>query len=88
MEDRLAMHQAAAADFAERINGVESVEEVAVFASVAGGDPYPSDLDLAIFLNALDELPMIAKVMRQVQNKTGGLDLFVFERDRRFLGNV
>ncbi|MGK5087096.1 zinc-ribbon domain containing protein [Bdellovibrionota bacterium FG-2] len=86
--DKLAQYKAVAADFSDQVKVFQSVEEVGIFASVAGNDPYPSDVDVALFLNAFCDLGRIAKIKRQLQGRTGGFDLFVFGTDRSFLGNV
>jgi hypothetical protein len=67
---------------------LESVLEIALFASVAGGDPYPSDVDVAIFLSSLKEIGSIAKAKRKADAQMNGFDLFVFDQNRKFIGNV
>jgi hypothetical protein len=88
MEDKLLRYKKVATDFVGRVAHLESVLEIAVFASVAGGDPYPSDIDVAIFLNSLETMAPIAKAKRQADALMNGFDLFVFDQDRKFIGNV
>lgn len=75
-------------EFKDKVHSLDSVEEIAVFASVAGGDPYPSDVDIALFVNSLGDLSLIARAKRQAQSKNNGFDVFVFMKDSTFVGNI
>jgi hypothetical protein len=88
LKSKLDIYRAVANDFSKSTKVFPSVLEVAVFASVAGGDLYPTDVDLALFLSSFDDITQIAKIKRQLQSQTGGLDIFIFEQDRKFLGNL
>lgn len=88
MDNKLECYKSVAIEFAEKIKELDSVAEVAIFASVAANDQYPSDVDVALFLNTPRDIPQIAKVKRQLQGKTNGFDLFVFDVQRTFLGNI
>lgn len=93
--NKLEQYRSVAREFAEKVKLFTMIEEVAIFASVAGGDPYPSDVDLALFLNSMDPTPKfaqnlthLAKVKRQFKGKTSGFDVFVFGPERKFMGNI
>ena len=86
MENKLVTFLRAAKEFTDRIKLLDSVDEVAIFGSVAGGDQYPSDVDVAVFLNSMADIPQIARVKREIDN-ANALDIFVFNQ-RRFIGNV
>jgi len=53
----------AASDFTSIL---KSVLEIAITGSVAGGDRYPSDLDISFVMDNLDELVQISKYARQI----------------------
>ena len=44
----------AADQFTKKASILSSVLEVAIVGSVAGGDPYPNDLDISLVLDNLD----------------------------------
>src|SRR5438045_105233 len=88
MENKLLRYKKVATDFVGQVAHLENVLEVAIFASVAGGDPYPSDIDVTIFLNSLETMAPIAKAKRKADALMNGFDLFVFDQDRKFIGNV
>ena len=56
----------AADEFVSKVGKLSSPLEIAVVGSVAGGDPYPNDLDLAIIISNTGEIATIAKYARQM----------------------
>ena len=56
----------AADQFTKKASILSSVLEIAIVGSVAGGDPYPNDLDISLVLDNLDELVQISKYARQM----------------------
>ena len=57
----------AAGEFVSKVRkAVSSPLEIATVGSVAGGDPYPDDLDLAIIISNTGEIATIAKYARQM----------------------
>ena len=53
--------RAAADEFTKKVSILSSPLEIAIVGSVAGNDPSPNDLDLALIVNNLDEIAEIAK---------------------------
>lgn len=51
----------AAKEFAEKSRGLKSLLEIAIIGSVAGNDPYPSDIDLAVIVRSLDEIEALKR---------------------------
>lgn len=88
MKNKLDFYKSVAKEFAETVKSIASVKEVAIFASVAGNDPFPTDVDVALFLNSFDHTPQIARAKRIAHGKMNGFDLFVFDEWRRFHGNI
>ncbi|OGR41116.1 MAG: hypothetical protein A2X28_07275 [Elusimicrobia bacterium GWA2_56_46] len=86
MTDKLENFRKIAVAFADGLKAVAGVEEIAVFGSVAGGDRYPSDVDVAIILSSLSGLAQVARHKRKVDN-SNYLDVFLFD-GRKFMGNV
>ncbi|MGC8817529.1 MAG: nucleotidyltransferase domain-containing protein [Candidatus Hadarchaeum sp.] len=64
--------RAAAREFAEKARELSSVLEIAIVGSVAGGDPYPNDLDLAVVVRDLDEIETLAMYARQISGHYHG----------------
>lgn len=74
--------------FAERVQLLPTVQEVVLCGSMATLDPYPLDLDLAVVVSSLEELPQIARRARQMSCYYHGWEVFVFTPDRRYLGRL
>lgn len=87
MSDNIRFTKAATL-FAERAKNVASVEEVVLCGSMAAGDPDPRDIDLAVVLSNLDELSQLARFCRQISSITHAWEVFVFNRDRTYLGRI
>lgn len=77
----------AAKEFAEKARKLSSVLEIAIVGSVAGKDPYPNDLDLAVIVCNLDELTTLAKYARQMSSH-GIWKAFLFDEGLKLLGEV
>ena len=70
----------AANEFALKVRkALPSPLEIAIVGSVAGGDPYPDDLDLAIIISNLCEIATIAKYARQMSRHYHGWEVFLFD---------
>ena len=78
----------AAGDFAMKASPLKSVLEITIAGSVAGGDPYPGDLDISLVLNNLDELSQISKYARQISRYYHSWEVFIFDKNLSHLGRV
>jgi hypothetical protein len=78
----------AAEEFAEKAQKLSSALEIAIVGSVAGNDPYPNDLDLAIIVRNLDEIATIARYARQMSSHYHGWEVFLFGEGLTLLGRV
>ncbi len=78
----------AAYDFSKKASRIESVLEIAVAGSVAGGDVYPSDLDISLVAGNLKNLAVISKYARQMSKYYHSWEVFVFDRDLLHLGRI
>lgn len=87
MSDSIRFYRAAQ-DFANKVKNLASAQEVVLCGSMADGDPYPGDLDLAVVLSHLDELPDLARFCRQISSATHAWEVFVFNANRDYLGRI
>jgi len=78
----------AAGDFTKKASNLSSVLEIAIAGSVAGGDPYPNDLDVSLVVGNLDELIQISKYARQMSKYYHGWEVFLFDKSLLYLGRV
>jgi len=78
----------AAIEFAQRANQLSSVIEIALFGSLAKGDPYPKDIDLAVVISSLEQLPTLAKYARKMSSFFHNWDVFVFNAEMNYLGRI
>jgi len=78
----------AASDFTKKVNILKSVLEIAITGSVAGGDRYPSDLDISFIVDNLDELVQISKYARQMSRYYHSWEVFLFDKNLLYLGRV
>lgn len=78
----------AAQEFAEKVKGIPGVCEVVLCGSMVTEDPYPNDVDLAIVIESLENLPKIAKCARQISSTYHGWEVFVFKPDRSYVGRI
>ena len=46
MRNKATFYKSIARDFTEKIKGFDSVDEIAIFGSVSGGDPFARDVDM------------------------------------------
>jgi len=70
----------AASDFTKKVSILKSVLEIAITGSVAGGDRYPSDLDISFVVDNLDELVQISKYARQMSRYYHSWEVFLFDK--------
>jgi hypothetical protein len=80
MNDNIRFFQAAE-HFVSKAKNLASVQEVVLCDSMAAGDPYPGDVDLAVVLSHSDELPGLARFCRQISSTTHAWEVFVFNID-------
>jgi hypothetical protein len=78
----------AALRFTQKARALAEVAEIVLCGSVAGNDPYPSDLDLAIILTAFDSLENLAKYARQMSSISYSWDVFVFDTELTYRGRI
>jgi len=77
---------AAAMDLAGKARKLPCVLEVAIVGSVAGEDPFPDDLDLAVVVSDMDE--SLAGCARQLSGRCSYWDVFLFDEDLRYVGDL
>lgn len=87
MNDSIRFIQAAQ-HFASKAKNLASVHEVVLCGSMATGDPYPGDIDLAVVLANLNELPRLARCCRQISSTTHAWEVFIFNSNRKYLGRI
>jgi len=78
----------AADEFTKKVSKLSSLLEIAIVGSVAGSDPYPNDLDLALIVDNLDEIAKIAKYARQMSSYYHGWEVFLFDKNLLPLGRI
>lgn len=78
----------AAGEFFGKASKLSTVLEIAIVGSVAGNDPYPNNLDLAVIIRNLDELKTIAKYARQISSRYHDWEVFLFDEGLSMLGFV
>lgn len=78
----------AAGEFSGKASKLSTVLEIAIVGSVAGNDPYPNNLDLAVITRNLDEIKTIAKYARQISRHYPDWEVFVFSEKLAFLGFI
>ena len=78
----------AAQEFAEKAHKLSSVLEIAIVGSVAGDDPYPNDLDLAVIVHNLGDIATIAKYARQISRYYHGWEVFLFDAGLSLIGKI
>lgn len=78
----------AAETFATKAQQFSSVLEVALTGSLAAGDPWPGDVDVALALHDLEDLVALAKAARQISSTTHAWEVFVFGSGPDYLGRL
>jgi len=78
----------AADEFTKKVSKLSSLLEIAIVGSMAGSDPYPNDLDLALIVDNLDEIAEIAKYARQMSSYYHGWEVFLFDKNLLPLGRI
>jgi predicted nucleotidyltransferase len=78
----------AARQFMQKAQSLPEVAEIVLCGSVAGNDPYPSDLDLAIILTTFDILEDLAKYARQMSSIAHNWEAFVFDDQLTYRGRI
>ncbi|MCI0493853.1 zinc-ribbon domain containing protein [candidate division KSB1 bacterium] len=81
------LHQAAI-EFAHRAESIDSVSEIALCGSLAKGDPYPKDIDLAVILSSLNDIPALARAARKMSPLFHNWDVFVFDSRLNYVGRL
>lgn len=78
----------AAKEFTEKAKKHPSLLESVVVGSVAGDDPYPKDLDLAIVVRNCDDIKILAKYARQMSKYTHNWEVFLFDEELNHLNRI
>jgi predicted nucleotidyltransferase len=78
----------AAGQFAHKARELAGVAEIAICGSVAGNDPDPYDLDIAVVMTALDSLEPLAKYARQMSSISHAWEVFLFDHRLIFQGRI
>ena len=65
----------AAEKFSRKVEQLPGVIEIVLVGSLASDDPYPNDIDIAVFLNDLTDIPKISKSARQISSSQGRFKL-------------
>ncbi len=87
-QERRSRFREAANRFASKVAPLQSVQEVALCGSMVTEDPYPNDIDLAIVVDSLADLPIIARAARQISSTYHGWEVFVFQPGRSYIGRI
>ncbi len=86
--DKITRLRQAANEFAKRTESIQSVQEVALFGSLAKGDPYPKDIDLAVIVSSLDHIPALARAARKMSSLFHNWDVFLFDSRLNYMGRL
>jgi predicted nucleotidyltransferase len=86
--DKITRLRKAAKEFAQQAEFIQSVQEVALFGSLAKGDPYPKDIDLAVIVSSLDHIPVLARAARKMGSLFHNWDVFVFNSRLNYVGRL
>ncbi len=81
-------YRALAKIFMEKIRDDKTVVELALFGSVAGLDPHPMNVDMALVLNNFDEISGIAKKARGLTSINANWVIHVFDKKMNFKGFI
>lgn len=86
--DKITRLRQAAREFVQRAESIQSVREIALFGSLARGDPHPKDIDLAVIVSSLDHLPGLARAARKMSSLFHNWDVFVFNSRLKYIGRL
>jgi predicted nucleotidyltransferase len=86
--DKITRLRQAAIEFAQRAESIETVLEIALFGSLAKGDPYPKDIDLAVIVSSLDNISALARTARKMRSLFHNWDVFVFNSNLNYVGRL
>ena len=86
--DKITRLRQAAIEFAQRAESIDSVQEIDLCGSLAKGDPYPKDIDLAIIISSLDNISVLAHSARKMSSLFHNWDVFVFNSNLNYLGRL
>lgn len=78
----------AARQFAHKAGELAGVAEIAICGSVAGNDPDPYDLDIAVVITALESLELLAKYARQMSSISHAWEVFLFDHRLIYQGRI
>jgi len=78
----------AARQFAQKAGELAELAEIAICGSVAGNDPNPSDIDLAVVMTHFSSLEPLAKYARQMSSISHAWEVFVFDHQLTYQGRV
>lgn len=86
--DKITGLRQAATEFAQRSHSIDNVLEIALFGSLAKGDPHPGDIDLAVIISSLEHTPALARSARKMSSLFHNWDVFVFDSNLNYVGRV
>lgn len=86
--DKITRLRQAASEFAQRAESIDSVLEIALFGSLAKGDPHPKDIDLAVIVSNLDHIPVLARAARKMSSLYHNWDVFILNSKLRYIGRL
>ena len=78
----------AARQFAQKAGELAELAEIAICGSVAGNDPNPSDIDLAVVMTHFSSLEPLAKYARQMSSISHAWEVFVFDHQLTYQGRI
>jgi hypothetical protein len=78
----------AARQFAQKAGELAEVAEISICGSVAGNDPDPYDLDIAVVVTSLGFLEPLAKYARQMSSISHAWEVFVFDQQLTHQGRI
>lgn len=86
--DRNERFRNAARQFAQKASGIEGVQEIVLCGSVAGNDPDPYDIDIAVILTNINSVASVARCARQISSISHAWEVFVFDEHLAYKGRI